>query len=122
MVLVPQSATPFRCLVGEQRRSGRHHATAKLQWGKVINIAVMECYYLSKPVDENNKLVRGYRRRMHSMWKEKELFTCNEQRLCDQARAIRKNECLTLVELEAIKRRVCGEQEDESERVVIKYR
>ena len=44
---------------------------------KMINIAVIECYYLSKPVDENNKPVRGYRR-MYNIWDEKRLFTCNE--------------------------------------------
>ena len=36
-----------------------------------MNIAVMECYYLSKPVDENGRPVRGYRQRMHAVWKER---------------------------------------------------
>ncbi len=34
------------------------------------------------------------------------MFTLSEQRLCDQARAIRKNEWFTMVELEEIKRSV----------------
>ena len=50
---------------------------------------------------------------MHRIWNEREIFKCSEQRLCDQARAIRKNEWLTLVELEEIKRRELQEEEQE---------
>ena len=39
-------------------------------WTKTLNTAVMECYFLSRPVDEESKLVRGCRRRMHNIWKE----------------------------------------------------
>ena len=64
----------------------------------------MECYFLSKPTDENGKPIRGNRRRMHNIWKERELPTVTEQRLCDQARAIRKNEWFTTVEIEEMRR------------------
>jgi len=37
---------------------------------------------------------------MHAVWKERGLPKITEQRLCDQARAIRKNERLTSVELD----------------------
>ena len=62
-------------------------------------------------VDENDKPLRGYRQRMHRIWNEREMLKCNEQRLCDQVRAIRKNEWLTRVELETFKRRVLEEVE-----------
>ena len=88
---------------------GRYQASAKIKWNKELNIAVMECYFLSKPTDEIGRLVRGYRRRMHNIWKERELQTVTEQRLCDQARAIRKNEWLTAVEMEEIRRRLEGD-------------
>ena len=39
-------------------------------WAKTLNTAVMECYFLSRPVEEEGKPVRGYRRRMHNIWKE----------------------------------------------------
>ena len=39
-------------------------------WTKTLNIAVMECYFLSRSLDEESKPVRGYRRRMHNIWKE----------------------------------------------------
>ena len=39
-------------------------------WTKTLNTAVMECYFFSRPVDEMGNPVRGYRRRMHNIWKE----------------------------------------------------
>ena len=45
--------------------------------------AVMECYFLSRPVEEERKLVRGYRRRMHHIWKEQYATEITEQRLRD---------------------------------------
>ena len=98
--------SPGRCPTVRQGGPGRYQASAKMKWSKELNVAVMECYFLSKPTDENGKPIRGYRRRMHNIWKERELPTVTEQRLCDQARAIRKNEWFTTVELEEIRRRL----------------
>ena len=53
-----------------------------------MNIAVMECYCLSKPVGESVRPVRGYRQTMHAVWKERGLPKITEQSLCDQARAM----------------------------------
>ena len=66
----------------------------------------MECYFLSRPLDEYGKPVRGYRRRMHNIWKERYRTEITEKRLCDQARMIRKNEWITKLELENIRRNV----------------
>ena len=66
----------------------------------------MECYFLSRPLEEEGKPVRGYRRRMHNIWKEQYRTEITEQRLCDQARMIRKNEWITKVELGNIRRKV----------------
>ena len=66
----------------------------------------MECYFLSRPVDEEGKPVRGYRRRIHNNWKEQYHTEIIEQRLCDQARMIRKKEWITKLELDNIKRKV----------------
>lgn len=69
---------------------GRHPATARMKWNREMNIAVLvECYYLSKPVDESGTPVTGYRQRMHALWKERGLPKITEQRLCDQAGMIR---------------------------------
>ena len=74
-----------------------------MKWNKQVNIVVMECYYLSRPLNENGVPIRGYRQRMYMKWIERGLFDSTEQRICDQARAIRKNGWLPDVELEAIR-------------------
>ena len=48
---------------------------------------------------------------MMQKWKEHGVFEITEQRLCDQARAIRKNSCLSDLELENIRRRIDTESE-----------
>ena len=40
-------------------------------WIKTLNTAVMECYFLSSIVDKERKPVRGYRRRLYNIWKER---------------------------------------------------
>ena len=40
-------------------------------WTKALNTTVVECYFLSRPVDKEGKPVRGHKRRMHNIWKEK---------------------------------------------------
>ena len=82
----------------------------RLKWTKEINVVIMECFYLSKPFSENGKPQRGYRQRMHRIWNERGVFPATEQRICDQARAIRKNVWLTDIELESIKQRVLSEE------------
>ena len=72
----------------------------------------MKCYYRSKSFDEKGTPVRGYRRRMHRYWQEGGLFRVTEQRLCDQARAIRKTDWLSDVELEQIRREVVDERQE----------
>ena len=72
----------------------------------------MECYFFSRLVVEEGKSVRGYRRRMHNIWKERYHTEITEQRLCYQARMIRKNEWITKLELENIKRKVLQKEKD----------
>ena len=78
----------------QQRRPGRQPATAEQSrwgWNKDINIIVMECYFQNKPVDENGVPVRGHRQWMYRAWQERGVFPSTEQKITDQARAIRKN-------------------------------
>ena len=49
---------------------------------------------------------------MHAAWKERGLPKITEQRLCDQARAIRKTEWFTSVELDEIRRRMITVDEE----------
>ena len=69
-----ECASSGRCPIGEQRGPGRHQSTARTGWTKEMNIAVMDYYFLSNPVDENGKPIRGYGRRMHGIWNEKQSF------------------------------------------------
>ena len=110
-----EGASSGRCSVDEQRRPGRNQATARMKWTKEMNIVVMECFYSANPFDENGVPVRGYQQRMYREWRERGMFNTSEQRLCDQARAIRKNGWLSEVELEAIRRRLAKQSEARSQ-------
>ena len=83
---------------GQQPDLGRHQVTARLKWSKEVNKIVMRCFYSSEPTK------RGYRQRMLNVWKEIGVFKLTEQRLADQARAIRTNGWLSEIELEEIQR------------------
>ena len=62
----------------------------------------MECYLLSEPK------IRGYRKRMLSLWQQKGIFWVSEQRLVDQANTIRRNSWMTELEIEELERKVTG--------------
>ena len=63
--------------------------------------------------DNKGKPVRGYRQRMFREWRNRGLSESTEQRVCDQARAIRINGWLSQLELEAIKRQLEDEFQGE---------
>ena len=50
--------SPGRCSPAQQRGPGRHLATARMRWNKEVNKVVMECFYRSKPFDEEGKPIR----------------------------------------------------------------
>ena len=83
---------PGRCSTGRQRGPGRPPATAGVKWSRDMNKVVMKCYLKSDPVNENGVPIRGYRKRMFKVWQETGPFESTEPRVCDQARAIRKND------------------------------
>ena len=60
----------------------------------------MECYLLSEPK------IRWYRKRMLSLWLQKDMFWVSEQRLVDQANTIRRNSWMTELEIEELERKV----------------
>ena len=60
----------------------------------------MECYLRSGPER------RGCRKRMHGIWRSKDIFEVTGQRLMDQIRQIKKNKWLSNLEIEKIKRRI----------------
>ena len=60
--------TPGRCSPAQQRGRGEHHVTARKKWSKEVNIVIMECYYRSKPIDENGVPLKRYRQRIYREW------------------------------------------------------
>ena len=106
-----EGVLPGRNSLAQQQGTSHYQTAARMQWTKQVNIVVMECYYRSRPVDENGVPIRGYRRRMFREWRERGMFDSTEQRISDQARAIRKNGWLSELEREMIRRRI--EQEGE---------
>ena len=71
----------------------------------------MECFFISMSFDDDGKPIRGYRQRMMQEWKEHRVFEITEQRLCEQARAIRKKVRLSDLELENVWRMIQAESE-----------
>ena len=62
----------------------------------------MECYLLSQPK------IRGYRKRMLSLWLQKGMIWVSEQILVDQANTIRRNSQMTELEIEELERKITG--------------
>ena len=86
-----EGSTPGRCFLAQQRELGCHQITARMKWNKEVNKVATECFYRSKLFDEEGKPITGYRERMCREWRDKRLFESTEQRVCDQARAVKKN-------------------------------
>ena len=68
----------------------------------------MECYLLSDPE------IRGYKKRMLSLWLQNGMFWVSEQRLVAQANTIRRNSGMTELEIEELERKV-----SESDSVIV---
>ena len=62
----------------------------------------MECYLLTKPK------IRGYRKRILSLWLGKGMFWVSKQRLVDQTNTIHRNSWITELEIEELERKVTG--------------
>ena len=108
-----EGPSPSRCCPAQHWGSGCHPATARVKWNKEVSKVAMECFYRSKPFDEEGKPIRGYRKKMFRESRERGMFESTEQCVCDQARAIRKNGWLSELELEAVRRQVEGEFQGE---------
>ena len=62
----------------------------------------MVCYLFSEAK------IRGYRKRMLSLWLQKGMFWVSEQRLAGQANTIRRNCWMTELEIKELERKVTG--------------
>ena len=109
-----ESLAPGRCSAKQQRGPGRHPATVankRVKWTKEYNKLAIECFLRSQPN------VRGYRKRMLTIWNEKGLFKVSEAQLASQTRCIRDREWLSSIEIEEIKRKVDQQETKVSDEV-----
>ena len=101
--LAEQGPSSGRC--SRQGNIGRHHEnpviSKRKKWTSQKNKIVMECYLLSEPK------IRGYRKRMLSLWQQKGMFWVSEQRV-DQANTIGRYSWMTELEIEERERKVTG--------------
>ena len=76
-----------------RQKKARSETSTRHTWSKDDNKQLMKLYYQSNPSRS------GYRRRLHSLWMDADLFPRSEQQLADQARSIRVNNLLSDIEL-----------------------
>ena len=100
--LAEQGPLSGRC--SQQGNIGHHHVnpviSKRRKWTSQENKIVMECYLLSEPK------IRGYRKRMLSLWQQKGMSWVSKQRLVDQANTICKNSWMTELEIKELERKV----------------
>ena len=61
---VEEGSSPGRCSLVRQRGPGRHPTTARTKWSNNTNKVVMECFFRSKPFDDDVKPIRRNRQQM----------------------------------------------------------
>ena len=77
---------------------GPTEARSRKRWMKDENREIWRCYRM-----------RGYRKRMHNIWHERNNAPQTEQRLADQIRGIMKNNWLSVIEREEIEKKTSPE-------------
>ena len=104
--LAEQGPSSGRC--SRQGNIGRHHAnpviSKRRKWTSQENKIVKECYLLSEPK------IRGYRKRVLSLWLQKGMFWVSEQRLVDLANTICRNSWMTEIQIKELERKVTGSE------------
>ena len=78
-----EGSLPSRCFLVQQQEPAHQQVTAKMKWNKEVNKVVMECFYRSKPFDEEAKPVRGYRHRIFREWRDRGFFESTKRCVCD---------------------------------------
>ena len=102
--LAQQGPSCGRC--SRPENIGRHHANPVISKRRKStsqeNKTALECYLLTE------LKIRGYRKRMLSLWLQKGMFWASEQRLVDQANTIRRNSWISELEIEELERKASG--------------
>ena len=107
--MVDQAIDPGQERQGETGRIPARGRMIRRKWDREKNEEVYRCYTLSKPEE------RGYRKRMLQIWEQRGNTIESEQRLCDQMKMIMKNEWLSAVEREEIRRKLNAVEQQPTE-------
>ena len=83
---------------------GPTEVRSRKRWTKDENKEICRCYKMSDPA------MRGYRKRMHNIWYERNNAPQTEQRLADQIHCIIKNNWLSVIEREEIERQLASNE------------
>ena len=81
---------PGRCSLTQQRGSGRRLATARMKWNKEVKKTDTMIFTKVSFLIRREHLLWDTER-IFREWTERGMSESTEQRVCDQARAIRKN-------------------------------
>ena len=74
------------------------------KWSTQENLMVMRCYLQCQPER------RGYRKRMHEIWRKNGMVEVSEQRLCDQLSTIKRCKWFSDVQIEELKKELVEHQ------------
>ena len=93
---------------------GSTEVRSRKKWTKDENKEIWRYYRMSDPA------MRGYRKRVHNVWHERNNAPQTEQRLADQICGIMKNNWFSVIEREEIERQLAPNEikEDQEEQIV----
>ena len=94
----------------EAAEMGSTEARPRKKWTRDENKEAWRCYSMSNPS------LRGYRKRMHNIWQERNDIPLTEQRLADQIHGIKKKNWLSVIEREEIERQLNPNERMEDQR------
>ena len=72
---VEEGSSPGRCSLVRQWGPGRHPTTIRTKWSKNVNKIVMECFFRSKPFDDDDRscVIIDVKRELKRLWSLKKV-------------------------------------------------
>ena len=102
-------ATDHNGIKEDAAEMGPTETRSRKRWTKHENKEIWRCYIMSDPA------MRGYRKRMHNIWHERNNAPQTEQRLANQICGIMKNNWLSVIEREEAERQLAPSEMSEDQ-------
>ena len=96
-----ESISPGRCPAGKQDGPSRYQITVAKKWTKEETKTAISCYL--KATKESKG---GYRKRMHNLLNEIEIFEIEEQHVERKVLSVFKNNRLTEIQIQQLRREI----------------